>query len=136
MDPTFPLGSDNIWNLFTGKKAFVDFNNDVYEIYKNEKMVGQYQMREPQLLVMDMEIAKNILIKDFDYFVDRRSIEIPDNSYFNKVFLRMLTNLKGDEWKALRAIVSPIFTSGKLKTMHQLLNKVRAIIVVLHLEKE
>ncbi len=39
----------------------------------------------------------------------------------------MLTMLKGDKWKQVRSILSPVFTSGKLKAMEPLINKVGKI---------
>ncbi len=42
--------------------------------YKNEKLVGHYEFGTPRLLVTDLELAKAIMIKDFDHFTDRRSV--------------------------------------------------------------
>jgi len=39
------------------------------------------------------------------------------NSYTDKLWRKQLTSLGGDEWKAARSTFSPIFTSGKMKTM-------------------
>lgn len=36
----------------------------------------------------------------------------------------MLTNLQGDQWKSMRATLSPVFTSGKLKIMTSILDKI------------
>jgi cytochrome P450 len=38
--------------------------------------------------------------------------------------MNQLTNLSGDEWKHVRGMFSPIFTSGKMKTM---LNFIRQV---------
>jgi cytochrome P450 family 9 len=35
-----------------------------------------------------------------------------------------MTNMNGDEWKEVRSTFSPIFTSGKLKGMYQLIKSV------------
>jgi len=44
---------------------------DVYKKTPNEKIVGCYMLQRPILLVRDMEIVKNILVKDFSNFHDR-----------------------------------------------------------------
>ncbi len=69
-----------------------------------------------------------ILVKDFDYFVDRRqffAFDPNDRSKGpNKYFANMLTMLEGDQWKQMRHTLSPIFTSGKLKGMNPAMNKI------------
>ena len=37
------------------------------------------------------------MIKDFDYFMDRRSFDVHDGTKANKVFNRMLTVIKGEK---------------------------------------
>jgi len=53
------------------------------------------------------------LIKDFDHFVDRRHMELNPDS--NKYFVHMVSAQTGDEWRHSRTLLTPIFTSGKLK---------------------
>ena len=77
-------------------------------------------MGVPQLVVQDMELIKDVLIKDFDHFVDLREFNTGDTKYLDK----MLIALTGDQWKVMRAMVSPIFTSKKLKCMVNLIDKV------------
>jgi cytochrome P450 family 6 len=44
----------------------------IYEKFKiGNKMCGFYLLQSPRLIVMDLELIKNILIKDFNNFVDR-----------------------------------------------------------------
>lgn len=76
------------------------------------------------MVVRDMELAKLVLIKDFDHFVDRRGLELTEETEAQKAMGLMLTMLKGDQWKAIRNTLSPVFTSGKLKGMTPIINKV------------
>jgi cytochrome P450 len=79
-------------------------------------------MGQRVLLINDLEITKRILIKDFDHFVDRRAM-VGDHET-NKYWNNMVINLKGDHWKATRTIVTPIFTSGRLKTMVPIMHSI------------
>ena len=67
----------------------------------------------------DEELAKKILIKDFEYFMDRRVILTAD-----PISNAFLTNLTGTEWKQMRSLLSGVFTSGKLKLMAEHIDKV------------
>ena len=62
--------------------------------------------------IHDVELVNSVLIKDFDHFVDRRSMDLND-----EIVNEMLTVAKGDHWKAVRSIMSPTFSSGKMKAM-------------------
>ncbi len=77
-------------------------------------------------MVTDLEVARNILIKDFDYFADRRSFPMDESTYANKIVANMLTAIKGEKWKKVRNMLSPAFTSGKLKAMFPLIEKVKS----------
>lgn len=70
-------------------------------------------------MILDMELIKSILIRDFEYFVDRPTLNIRREAYLNN----MLINLKGQQWKNVRTILTPTFSSGKLKYMEDLVNK-------------
>lgn len=68
---------------------------------------------------------KQILIKDFDHFVDRQPSRHQNNPYFDK----MLVSLHGQEWKNIRSQLTPTFTSGKIKRMFQHFNKSATLLV-------
>ncbi|XP_013790934.2 cytochrome P450 3A8-like [Limulus polyphemus] len=55
------------------------------------------------------------MVKDFHAFSDRRDIKFGDS-----VLDKMLTILKGEEWKQIRSIISPTFSGSKMKKMSYL----------------
>ncbi len=119
----FPLGSAPTWKVFTGQLSFLRANDDLYKKYKGKKAVGHYGvLGEPLLLLLDLDLAKRVFIKDFDHFADRRDLGFaPD---FDKYFSNMLINLKGDKWRVTRHSMSPLFTTSRLKALTPLINEV------------
>jgi len=116
--PTFPFGSNHMWKLMMRKASMLNFLDDLTRDFPDDKMVGVYAFGQRTLVVKDVELAKHVLIKDADHFTDRRVIDLGDaKTESNQIFNMMLTQLKGDKWKQIRTIVSPIFTSGKLRKM-------------------
>jgi len=86
----FPFGSSNSWKALTGKIAFSELVDEFYHPFKKDKIVGTYGPLGQQILVVcDIDIVKNILIKDFDHFVNRRQLLLNEKS--NKYFVNMLT---------------------------------------------
>ncbi|CAG2119242.1 unnamed protein product [Medioppia subpectinata] len=82
-------------------------------------MVSVYQMQgKPSLMVADPELIKQILVKDFYKFRNRRPVPGRRGPFKNIMF-----SARDDDWKRIRAIASPIFTSGKLKHMYPLINE-------------
>ena len=121
---SFPIGSAPLWGLFTGKENFFTALTTLYYDFKSQPIFGYYFFGKGVAIVRDLDLAKQIMIKDFDYFMDRRPIETNQDNYSNKVFSEMLTALEGDKWKSVRGMLSPVFTSGKLKAMAPMINKV------------
>lgn len=83
-------------------------------------MFGLYEMHKPILTIGDPDLIKAVLVKDFDHFVDRRTMKL--TSERDKIFSGVLTILTGEEWKRVRSVLSPIFTSGKMKGMYHLVD--------------
>uniref|UniRef100_A0A336K519 CSON013221 protein n=1 Tax=Culicoides sonorensis TaxID=179676 RepID=A0A336K519_CULSO len=92
-----------------------------HERAKNQKFVGINIFHKPAILVRDPELVKRILVKDFNYFTNRhtatdlRSDPLAGNNLF-------LSN--NPLWKILRSKLSPIFTSGKMKQMFYMVDKI------------
>ncbi|CAO1432994.1 unnamed protein product [Diamesa hyperborea] len=93
---------------------FVKRIHETYEKYKfGHKLCGFYFMRDPRLIIIDLELIKNILIKDFNHFVDR-------GLYHNEKddpLSAHLFAIEGDKWRTLRNKLTSTFTSGKMKMM-------------------
>uniref|UniRef100_T1GD08 Cytochrome P450 n=1 Tax=Megaselia scalaris TaxID=36166 RepID=T1GD08_MEGSC len=88
---------------------------DFYEKFKNAgfPFSGFYLMSKPVAVITDLELVKNIMVKDFNNFNDRYM-------FFNEKqdpLTAHLFNLDGEKWKPLRKKMTPTFTSGKMKFM-------------------
>ncbi len=70
-------------------------------------------------MVTDLDLVKAVLVKDFDHFVDRRSINFGNDP----ILKEMLVMLEGQKWKDVRSVLSPTFTSGKIRKMFECFNK-------------
>ncbi|CAF1067416.1 unnamed protein product [Brachionus calyciflorus] len=91
--------------------------NDLAMIKKYGKTFGYFEGSTPVVETTDTQLLKSILIKDFNLFINRRVIEAINFEPFD----HFLTLIKDDEWKNVRAILSTMFTSGKLKSMSELM---------------
>lgn len=107
-EPVFPHG--NMDGL--GKTvSFVQFTQNYYNQFKNaSKMCGLYFFTRPIGLLLELNLIKYVLVKDFPTFNDR-------NFYYNDKddpLSGHLVALDGKKWKSLRAKLTPTFTSGKM----------------------
>ncbi|CAD0254264.1 unnamed protein product [Spodoptera exigua] len=110
--PTVPLFGNILW-LMLQKEHFVDLISRIMNAFPDDKIVGNYDMTTPILIVRDLEMLKRITVKDFEHFIDRRSF----TTELDPMFGRGLLLLHGDEWKAMRSTMSPAFTSSKIRLM-------------------
>jgi cytochrome P450 family 9 len=70
-------------------------------------------------MLKDPDFIKKVLIKDFDHFINR------DNSHdieIDRLFDKSIVNLRDQKWRNMRTMLSPIYTSSKMKTLFGLLN--------------
>ena len=91
---------------------------DVYS-RKQQKygdLFGTFEGSTPQLVVFDPDLAKKVMIQDFDYVTDR-FIDGFDHPLEKKMFFAW----PDKEWRAGRATCSTAFSSGKLKAMTPLI---------------
>lgn len=98
-----------------------DIFQDVYDELKNQGPLGGiFVFCKPAALVTDPNVLRYILIKDFEYFHDRATFsdEKRDPLCSN------LFSMEGEKWKRLRARLTPTFSSGKIKMMFGLVQKV------------
>ena len=117
----FPLGSGIIWKCFTGQQSILQVAEDLYDDFPKSKAFGFYKaFGEPVLVLKDLELARRIMVKDFDHFVDRNFLNIhPEANKYTGLFL---VNIKGEHWRSIRNLLTPMFTSSKLKSIMPLLH--------------
>jgi cytochrome P450 family 6 len=77
----FPFGCKQNFQMLTGQLSFINSTEEIYRQHRHEKLVGYFVFSTPQLLINDLDLAKLILIKDFDAFIDRRQFPISEASY-------------------------------------------------------
>ncbi|KAG8176927.1 hypothetical protein JTE90_018710 [Oedothorax gibbosus] len=99
----------NALDLF--KKPLHEIEYERY--FKYGPLYGYFEGSKPILSVADPAVLRDIFVKDFAAFPSRRILETG-----NEVVDKMMSVLKGgEEWKRIRAIVTPTFTTGKIKRM-------------------
>ena len=75
---------------------------------------GMIDWLGPALMVTDPEMIKTVLVKEFETFSERQPSSLNSTK---GVFAKMMTNLKGQEWKDVRNISTPTFSTGKIRSM-------------------
>jgi cytochrome P450 family 6 len=115
LQPSFPFG--NIADAILQRKSSGLTFQDIYNKLDGHEFGGAFSFMRPMLIVREPQMLKNILVKDFVHFHDH-------GTYFDEegdplsAHLFMLTGLR---WRNLRTQLTPTFTSGKIKTMFQIL---------------
>lgn len=108
---SFPMG--NLKGIGT-KLHFCEMTQRFYMENKHRgPILGLYYFLIRVILVIDLDLIRNILIKDAHIFNDR-------NLYYNERDDPMSAHLfciSGPKWKNLRSKLTPTFTSGKMRFM-------------------
>uniref|UniRef100_A0A1Y1LIW7 Cytochrome P450 n=2 Tax=Photinus pyralis TaxID=7054 RepID=A0A1Y1LIW7_PHOPY len=112
LETYIPFGT--MRNPITDKISLQELLQEQYNICKNSgwRYVGSYIFTVPQLLVVDPQIIKCMLTKDFNHFMERGMYNEEDDPLSMHLF-----SLGTSRWKRLRPKLTPTFTSGKMKMM-------------------
>nr|ABK91491.1 CYP6A28 [Lucilia cuprina] len=103
---------------FRGVRTKYQIGEIIGNYYKKFKGTGPFAgihiVQRPGVVLLDKGLIKNVLIKDFNNFVNR-------GMYYNEKNDPLTGNLffmDGQLWRVLRNKLSPTFTSGKMKYMY------------------
>ncbi|XP_011699352.1 PREDICTED: cytochrome P450 9e2-like [Wasmannia auropunctata] len=117
--PLFPFSIfKGILSIFR-QRVFTDFFQEIYNFNPNAKYFGFYITTKPFFLLRDPELIKNVLIKNFEAFPDRRGFSELNDPLLGK----NLFSLRGEKWRNVRTLLSPSFTSSKMKMMFTLMSE-------------
>lgn len=85
----------------------------LYYKYGDEPIVGMHDVGgETSFLICDPELVKQITTRDFNNFVNRVA---GVNASTDPLIGHQLTNMDTDDWRRIRALLTPMFTSQKFK---------------------
>ncbi|XP_012529713.1 cytochrome P450 9e2 [Monomorium pharaonis] len=106
-------------SLVFRRVSFADFALKIYDFIPDAKYYGFYATTNPVFLIRDPDLIKSILVKNFDSFPDRRGF----SDLNDPLFAKNLFSLHGEKWRNVRALLSPSFTSSKMKMMFTLMSE-------------
>ncbi|XP_017274474.1 thromboxane-A synthase isoform X2 [Kryptolebias marmoratus] len=93
------------------------FLKPLSEIVKTHgKVCGYYLGRKPMVVIADPDILRQVMVKDFNNFTNRRF------QLTTKPWKDCLLMLRNEQWKRVRSVVTPTFSAAKLKEMVPLIN--------------
>ncbi|KZC03877.1 Cytochrome P450 9e2 [Dufourea novaeangliae] len=91
---------------------------NLYNQFSHLKYFGFFNILTPAIFIRDPELLTSITVKNFDHFVDHVGLVDAD---LDPLMGKNLFQLRGDKWRDMRKILSPAFTSSKMKVMSQLI---------------
>lgn len=98
-----------------------DINRRLYNKFKSQTpFCGYYMFFTKAALILDLDLVKHVLIKDFGNFHDRAIF----NNVEDDPLTGHLVNLEGEQWRAMRTKLTPVFTSARMKYMFTTVVKV------------
>ncbi|RLU15510.1 hypothetical protein DMN91_012504 [Ooceraea biroi] len=102
------------------RQAVAELVKSTYDVNPDAKYVGMYDFTRPIIMIRDPELIKLITLKHFDTFMDHRAFVDETQDI---IFGKSLFSLRGDRWRQVRALLSPAFTSSKMKGMFKLMSE-------------
>lgn len=111
LEPSYIFG--NLESV--GQKIHFTLNlKNIYDNFRDEnKVCGFYMLQSPRLMIIDLDVVKNILVHDFNQFADRGIFFNEDDDPLSG----HLFAIEGEKWKNLRHKLTATFTSGKMRMM-------------------
>lgn len=87
-------------------------------------MWGIFDGRQPVLCITDPAMVKTILIKEcYSFFTNRRNFRL------NGPLYDAVSIAEDDQWRRIRSVLSPSFTSGRLKEMFDIMKQHSAVLI-------
>ncbi|XP_018052501.1 PREDICTED: cytochrome P450 9e2-like [Atta colombica] len=98
--------------------SYMELLRKMYNLFPDAKFFGLYDFMTPVIVIRDPDLISMIAIKQFDNFCDHSGFT---NKTFDPIANKNLFDLLGDDWREMRKLLSPSFTSNKIKMMFGLI---------------
>ncbi|RZC41760.1 cytochrome P450 9e2-like [Asbolus verrucosus] len=108
------------WKVFLSKESFAESVRASYDEYPDKRYYGSYQFLQPSLFVRDLDLIKQITVKDFEHFSDHSAFT---SEKTDPILGLNLFSLKGQKWREMRSALSPAFTGSKMRSMFTLISE-------------
>lgn len=99
--------------LYNRSELEVDWRRKFGKIYMT------YMLSEPRLVIADASVARDMLVTNFDSFSMQYFPSMIHKYQESSIF-----RLSIQRWRKVRSLMTPAFTSGKIKKMFNLLDRV------------
>ena len=106
------LGS--MWEVFFQRMSVAEGVEKMYNLDPESKYIGFFEFDSPLLMIRDLDLIKSITVKNFDHFLNHRMAFDPD---VEPLFSKNLFSLCDERWREVRNMLTPAFTSSKMKSM-------------------
>nr|CAD7434664.1 unnamed protein product [Timema monikensis] len=117
VSPSFPCG--NIGDLLLGRLSTNMIYQKIYDKLDGHQFGGLFHLTKPVFIIRDLELVKNVLVKDFVHFNNR----FRDTETGRGVLSKTLFLSAGPKWRKLRLSVSPTVTPSKIKAMFNIFSE-------------
>lgn len=87
-------------------------------------LYGYFVGLKPYVVVKDLDMVQQVLIRDFHKFVNRPAMGIKIRPVINT-----LVGLRSQRWKEVRRVISPTFSRRKMRTISSTINRCVDILV-------
>ncbi|XP_012230654.1 cytochrome P450 9e2-like [Linepithema humile] len=108
----------NMASLIFQRESAPHSLRNMYNQFCDAKYYCFYEFTTPTYIIRDPDLINMIAIKNFDSFCDRRNVV---NEDIEPMAGRNLLGMRGDHWREMRKLLSPSFTSSKMKMMFELM---------------
>ncbi|KAK9880006.1 hypothetical protein WA026_008517 [Henosepilachna vigintioctopunctata] len=109
----------NILDVCRMKITFGELCKNIYDGISTP-FIGIFILDKPGIIIKDLDLVRDVLIKDFEYFMDR---SLANNEKNDIMGSNMLFLMKSPKWNIVRKKMTPIFTTSKIKMMSALMQR-------------
>ncbi|KAF5293674.1 hypothetical protein FQA39_LY03159 [Lamprigera yunnana] len=111
----------NLKPIVFRKTSMTEYLQSVYKKHQHSRYVGIHQFSKPALIIRDVKLINDIAVKEFETFSQHT---LYTSESVDPIWAHNLFAMPGNQrWKDMRAILSPAFTTNKLRSIFYLMDK-------------